>query len=151
MSARRKLPSESIMAGWVESGMTHEEIAQRVSDEIGEPVSRASVSGALSRAGYTNRLRYDKYIPWSPIAIRHNSAYQLTMLRIGARMNDSHEDRGTVTAGERRRFLKWSQELKDKGLVVHYEYSSPEGFFYVPARSQDDGLVRVPDPIAKSA
>lgn len=150
MSARRKLPSESIMAGWVRDGMTHEEIAKRISEEIGEPVSRTSVSGALSRAGYTNRLRYDDYIPWSPVALRHNGAYQLTMLRIGARLNADHDGVGKVTAGEKKRFEKWAQELKDKGLVVHYDYNTPDGFFYVPRRAQDTGLVRIPDEVAKA-
>ena len=150
MSARRKLPSESIMAGWVENGMTHEEIAKRISEDIGEPVSRTSVSGALSRAGYTKRLRYDDYIPWTPVSLKHNSAYQLTMLRIGARMHADHESAGKVTVGEKKRFNKWVKELQDKGLVVHYDYNTPDGFFYVPRRSQDTGLVRSPDPIAKA-
>lgn len=150
MSARRKLPSESIMAGWVENGMTHEEIAKRISEEIGEPVSRTSVSGALSRAGYTNRLRYDDYIPWSPVALRHNGSYQITMLRIGARLHANHESAGKVTAGEKKRFDKWVKELADKGLVVHYDYNTPDGFFYVPRRAQDTGLVRIPDQIAKA-
>ena len=72
------------------------------------------------------------------------------MLRIGARLHASHESAGKVTAGEKKRFDKWVKELADKGLVVHYDYDTPDGFFYVPRRAQDTGLVRIPDRIAKA-
>ena len=142
MPARRKLPSESILAGWVDAGLSHAEIVDRIREDFGEEVSRSSVSGALSRAGFATSRRYEEEIPWSPISVDHNGAYQLTMLRIGARIRHGK----SVTKNERLRFEKWQRELHDKGLVVHYVYSSVPGFFYVKARpGVDTGLVRIPD------
>lgn len=154
MPARRKLPSESILAGWVEDGLSHAEIVDRIRVEFNEEVSRSSVSGALSRGGFATSRRYEEEIPWSPISVDHNGAYQLTMLRAGARIKHGKP----VTKNERLRFEKWQRELNDKGLVVHYVYSSVPGFFYVKARPGiDTGLVRMPsavrpsDPLAVSA
>ena len=142
MPAKRKLPSESILAGWVEAGLTHQEIVDRIREEYHEEVSRSSVSGALSRAGFTQPRRYEEEIPWSPIAVEHNAAYQLTMLRTGARIRAGKP----VGPKARERFDRWVEELKAKGLVVHYVYDSPQGFFYVKARpGVDTGLVRIPD------
>jgi hypothetical protein len=141
MPASRKLPSESILAGWVEAGLSHQEIVDRIREEFHEEVSRSSVSGALSRAGFTKPRRYEEDIPWSPIAVEHNAAYQLTMLRTGARLRAGK----TVPVREKARFDKWAEELRAKGLVVHYVYDSPQGFFYVKARpGVDTGLVRIP-------
>lgn len=143
MPKPRKLPSESILRKWVEvEGLTHAEIVDRIKEETGEEVSRSSVSAALSRAGYTRRVRYDAEIPWPKISVDHNASFPLFMLRTQARIN-----RGLPVKGrDRSRLEEWKKELKDKGLVVHYEPRSPEGWFYVPARPGiDTGLVRVPD------
>lgn len=144
MPAKRKLPSDSILARWVEEGLDHKQMQQRIKEQFGEEVALSSVSGALSRAGLTNRVRYDDFIPWGRIALEHNHAYQLTMLRCAARM-----DKGLpVRDGDKRRFETWRDELKSKGVVVHYDYDSEQGWFYVPARpGVDTGLIRVPDEI----
>ena len=142
MPAKRKLPSESILAGWVDAGLSHQDIVDRIREEFGEEVSRSSVSGALSRAGFTTSRRYTEDIPWSPIAVEHNASYQLTMLRIGARVRAGKQ----VSVRERERFERWARELREKNLVVHYQYDSTKGFYYVKARPGiDTGLVRIPD------
>ena len=142
MPGRRKMPSDSILEKWVEEGLDHDQIRQRIKDEFNEEVALSTVSGHLSRIGLTDRVKYDDVIPWARISIDHNHAYQLTMLRIAARMV-----RGLpVRDVDRRRFERWAAELRERNLVVHYEYNSPDGFYYVAAREGvDDGFVRKPD------
>lgn len=136
------MPSDSILEKWVEEGLDHEQIQQRIKDEFQEEVALSTVSGHLSRIGLTDRVKYDDYIPWPRISVDHNHAYQLSMLRIAARL-----DRGLLVRDvDRRRFEKWAAELRERGVVVHYEYDSPDGFYYVAAREGvDDGLIRKPN------
>lgn len=149
MPKPRKLPSESILRKWVEvEGLSHGEIVERIREETGQEVSRSSVSAALSRAGFTHRVRYDDEIPWPRISVDHNTAFPLFMLRTQARIN-----RGLpVKPRDAERLEEWKKELAEKKLVVHYEPRSPQGFFYCEARpGVDTGLVRVPDPETQSA
>lgn len=142
MPAKRKMPSDSILERWVEEGLNHEQIQERIRREMGEEVALSSVSGHLSRIGLTNRVRYDDFIPWGRISVDHNHAFQLTMLRIGARLEAGKE----VRPVDLKRYQNWVAQLKEAGAVVHYEYDSPDGFYYVDARPKiDTGLVRVPD------
>jgi DNA-binding transcriptional ArsR family regulator len=134
------MPSDSVLEHWVEEdGLTHEEIQQRIKEIYNEDVALSTVSGHLSRIGLTNRVRYDE-IPWERIALDHNHAYPLSMLRIAARINRGLD----VRPVDQRRFDRWKTELLRKNLRVHYEYDSPEGFYYVAARPEDTGLVRNP-------
>lgn len=141
MPAKRKMPSDSTLEKWLDEGMSHKEIQARIKAETGEDVALSTVSGHLSRIGLANRVRYDDFIPWGRISLDHNHAYQLTMLRIGARLSKSLP----VRPLDKNRFEDWAAALKEKNVVVHYEYDSPDGFYYVPARKGvDKGLVREP-------
>ena len=60
MSRERLIPGDDQLKSMVERGMTHQQIADAVSKETGVSVSRSTVSAALSRAGLTNRIRYDE-------------------------------------------------------------------------------------------
>lgn len=144
MPGRRKMPSDSILEKWVEEGLDHEQIQQRIKDEFHEEVALSTVSGHLSRIGLTNRVKYDDVIPWPRISLDHNHAYQLSQLRTAARLERDLPVRDV----DRRRFDRWAAEMKERGLVVHYEYDSPDGFYYVAAREGvDDGLIRKPDAL----
>jgi hypothetical protein len=141
MPARRKMPSDSTLEKWLEEGLSHKGIQERIKQQTGEEVALSTVSGHLSRIGLANRVRYDEFIPWGRISLDHNHAYQLTMLRIGARLKKGLP----VRPLDKNRFEDWAAQLKEKGVVVHYEYDSPDGFYYVPARKGvDNGLVREP-------
>lgn len=141
MPAQRKMPSDSTLEKWIAEGLDHKQIRDRIRSEDGIDVALSTVSGHLSRVGLTNRVRYDEFIPWGRISIDHNHAYQLTQLRMGARISKGLP----VRDGDRKRYEDWAESLKRQGVVVHYEYDSPEGFYYVPARAGiDTGLVRDP-------
>jgi len=140
MPARRKLPSDAQLKTWVEDNKSHEEIRIMSEDLAGEQISLSSVSSAMSRAGLTYRVRYQEtYIPWPRIALDHNWAYQLQMLRLASRL-----ERGLdVKPLEKGRLDNWIESMKLQDVVVMYEYNSVDGFYYVPRRAGKDlGLIR---------
>jgi hypothetical protein len=137
MGAPRVIPSDSILQNMVERGMTHQEIADEVSRESGRRVGRSTISAALSRAGLTDRVRYDSVIPWPRIKIEHNHHYALSMLRLKARIDAGQP----VTEENLKRFESWERKLRDNDAVVVYRADSPDGFYYCPRRPEDgDGL-----------
>lgn len=146
MGARKKLPSDQQLKKWLDAGYSHEEIRTEAVEISGEEISLSSISSACSRAGLTYRVRYEKHIPWRRISVDHNSAYQLTMLRIASRLERGLDVRKINV----QRFENWKQQLEEDGVVVHYEYNSPAGFYYVKARQGiDNDLIRELDQVDK--
>ena len=141
MAGYRKLPPRQELEKWLDEGLSHQQIVDRIKETTGNEVTLSTVSSGLSRMGLTDRVRYDDFIPWGRISVDHNTAYQLQQLRIGARL-----DKGLpVDAKAKARFERWRDELEEKNLCIHYDIGSVEGFHYV-ARRPHDGLVRIPDP-----
>lgn len=126
MPAKRLLPSESTLKKWVEEGLSHQDIVDRVLEREHVVVSKSAVAAALSRAGLTRRVRYDKHIPWSPIRADHARAYQLSMLRFLAR-----RDAGLpLTLDQSERLDSWLERMDREDAVVDYVYDSADGFVY---------------------
>jgi len=145
MGQYRKLPPKNELEKMLDEGLTHQQIVERIAEETGEIVSLSTVSSGLSRMGLTDRVRYDDFIPWGRISVDHNTAYQLQMLRIGARLNKDLP----VDEKAKGRYERWVAELEEKNLCVHYDIASVAGFHYV-ARRDKDGLVRIPEPAAEA-
>ena len=139
MAPERYLPSTSILVGMVESGMTHQQIADRVYADTGVRVGRSSVSAALSKAGYTKRIRYDDIIPWR-VKIIHTHHHMLNMLRLeGRRMAAGH-----LSEQEERNLESFKARLIEQKAVVTYLPDTDEGWFLVKARPSDKGMIRTP-------
>lgn len=139
MPARRILPSDSKLADLVEQGMTHQQIADWVEAQTGEPVTRAAVATALYRAGLTKRVRYDKHIPWT-VPVEHQHDYNLWMLRVWAR-----DDMGLpVSETDMKRYRAWRERLDEAGAVVAFDPAV--GFFAVERRDSDapEDIIRRP-------
>lgn len=117
--------------------MTHAQIAEHIYRTTGQRVSRSSVSAALSRAGKTDRIRYDKWIPWR-VKIEHNAEYPLTMLRYLAR----REQGLPLTEEQGKRLDSWLVKLDDGNAVVAYAPNTTEGFFYVKKKKGDRNYIR---------
>tara|TARA_B100000214_G_scaffold288090_1_gene217665 strand:+ start:430 stop:819 length:390 start_codon:yes stop_codon:yes gene_type:complete len=120
----------------VDRGMTHQEIADKVSEDTGERVNRSSVSAALSRAGLTDRVRYDEVIPFQVRAV-HNYHYALTMLRVHARLEAGLE----VPEDQVDRYESWKAKLEDNDAVVAYVPDTEDGFHYVHREPEDGDLL----------
>ena len=141
MPARRILPSDSTLAKWRQEGLTYKQMAERVEEQTGEKVPPATIGAALSRAGLTERVRYDDVIPWPKIKTEHNHHYALYCLRLAARRKHGLE----MTDEQKARLDSWLARLKEERAIVVYRYDSPDGFYYVPRRKGEKGLVRTKD------
>lgn len=136
----RKLPPTYELVKLYRSGMTHKEIAEKVSEEIGEPVSRVSITLALSRAGEEPRAkRYKDEIPWT-VASRHSNEYPARMLRLLGRRN-AGQDLTETDEGKLNRWLSW---LQGEDAVVAYSPMTDPGFRYVLADEADDNVNGIP-------
>ncbi len=133
MAKPRIIPSDRELEKLVNKGHTHQEIADIISKETGHPIARSTVSAALSRAGLTDRVRYEETIPWSPIRVEHNYHYALSMLRLLARRNE-----GDVLDDEKNgRLDSWITKLENNNAVIVYVPESEKGFHYVERKPSD--------------
>jgi len=120
------MPSDSILERWVDDGLTHQEMVDRIREQFDTTVSKSAVAAALSRAGLTNRVRYDTHIPWTPIRPDHARSYPLSMLRLMAR-RDAGLD---LTEPQTARLDSWLERLQRENAVVDYQYDHADGFVY---------------------
>lgn len=126
MPAIRKLPSNSTLQRWVDEGLSHDQIRQRIREETGQVVARSTVSAALSRAGFTKaQMRYTEEIPWR-VNNRHMREYPVRMLRLLGRRRAGL----SLKSEECKRLDRWLQQLKDENAVVAYAPQSEVGFVY---------------------
>lgn len=139
MAAPRLIPPAQELAKLVDAGLTHQQIADRISSELGTRVSRSTVSVALSRAGLSREaMRYKVEIPWK-VKAEHLTQYPARMLRLLGRRNADIE----LTDDEADRLEAWLESLTERGLVVAY-VPDGQGFIYVDADEKDDGRNGVP-------
>lgn len=129
----RILPPTSELRRMVDSGMTHQEIADVVSRETGYPVSRSTVSAALHRAGASSPAKkYPDVLPWT-IHEQHQTHYAARMLRLLGRRR-----RGITNSSESdARLDAWLDQLGKAEAVVTYVPETDDGFFYVRGKPVD--------------
>lgn len=139
MAAPRLLPPTNELVRFIEAGLTHQQIADRIREETGVVVSRSTVSVALSRAGMArDAMRYKEELPWR-VKASHLTQYPARMLRLlgrkrsGMRLNDDEADR----------LEAWLEGMQEKGLVVAY-VPQGEGFIYVEADEVGDNPAGIP-------
>ena len=130
----RRLPSIPTLLKWRDEGLTHKQMAERVSQMEGVTVGRSAISAALTRAGETDKLRYDDWVPWS-VSDKHNGAYPVTMLRAMARyLRTGKSDNLT---GYSRSYL---HQLRRGNVVIAYHPDT--GFWIVPRQEGDGEYIR---------
>lgn len=127
MAPPRLTPDKTTLRRWIEEGLTHAQMAERVYRETGEHVSRSSISAAISRLGLSEPTpRYERELPWR-VKVQHLKAYPARMLRLLGRRNAGK----TLTEEEQHRLSSWLELLDRERAVVAYDPDSEEGFFYV--------------------
>lgn len=128
MANHRLLPSDDVLLRWVGEGLTHQQIADRVEEETGHRVARATVSAALSRAGKTKTRhpRFEREVPWR-VRQEHVMAYPIRNLRLLGRRRMGLG----LGPGEDQRLDNWLQLLHEEELVVAYAPHLDEGAIYV--------------------
>jgi hypothetical protein len=113
----------------VQLGMSYDEIAEALTEATGRPVSRRSVSLALSIAEVTKRTgrRYRYCVPWR-VREKHSTEYPVRMLRLLGRRLDGN----IVDDSTEERLDQWLEMLWREHVVVAY---CPEhlfrGFHYI--------------------
>ena len=117
-------------------GMTHAQIAEKVSKETGYSVSRSTVSAALHRAGEAARAkRYPEELPWV-IREEHQSHYAPRMLRLLGRRRKGIRNSAEMDA----RLDSWLRQLEEAKAVVVYVPETEDGFFYVEGTPDIPGI-----------
>lgn len=130
----RKLPPKDDLVQMSRSGMTHREIAEQVSRDIGEPVTRAAVTLALSRAGVPHQnLRYEDEIPWT-VSSEHINEWPLRMLRLLGRSNRGLE----LTDEQHDQLTRWLRRMHANNAVVAYCPTAMPGCYYILADESAD-------------
>lgn len=121
-------------------GMRNKDILEYYSQR-GIHLTASAVPMAKRRYGLNVKEAYSDLLPWL-VHEDHRSLYAAKMLRLEGRRR-----RGEEMIGERQlRYLEnWKAKLAEDGTVVHYEYDTDEGWFYVPRREGVDmDLIRDP-------
>ena len=128
------LPPMSELEKMLDAGMTHQQIAERISRDTMTPVARSTVSVALARAGRSApQSRYTDTVPWT-VKVEHSSAYALRMLRALGRRRQGK----SLGAEESHRLDAFLERLQREELVVAYCPDDPgSGVHYIDAKYGD--------------
>ncbi|MFF4244291.1 hypothetical protein ACFYY2_07425 [Streptomyces sp. NPDC001822] len=136
----RKIQDESEVLGWFEEGMTYEWMQAEYLRKYGIETSIPMWSAFRRRKGLDRRnLRDHDLIPWM-IKEEHRHMYPAFMLRAEGRLRAGRE----LTERDASRLASWKNMLAEKGVVVHYDPDTEDGFFYVPREATDRDLIRAP-------
>lgn len=145
MAPPRTLPSDAILRKWrIDEGLSLKEILDRIKEAEGCEVPLGTLASALSRAGITERVRYEEFIPWTPIKLEHNQAYPLVMLRLLARREHGLPEK----VQDKKKLDAWLRRLHEEEAVVTYRYDSEHGFYYVRRKDTDHPQIPIRMPKA---
>ena len=133
------LPNSDELMALSNEGLTHQEIAERISERTGIPVARSAVSVALHRAGLVEpKERYSEEIPWS-LSGGDLKSYPVRMLRLLARQR-----RGLALGEEEsKRLQSWLDRMEEEEVVVAHDPDRNPSIFYVRRRPTDDDEIPI--------
>lgn len=78
-------PDEAELRRWLAEGLTHEQMAERATEQYSWPWTANGIAVRISRAGLSEqRGRHEYTVPWR-VRDEHSRAYQVNMLRLLAR------------------------------------------------------------------
>ena len=82
MARPRIVPDKNTLQRWLDEGLTHQQMADRIYEQTGERVNRTAVSASIQREGLAKKNhRYLETIPWR-VKVGHSKAYPVGMLRL---------------------------------------------------------------------
>jgi len=142
MAPPKYTPDKTTMARWLDEGLTHQQIADRVYEQTGVQVTRSAVSVACMSYGLTvPKNRYKDTVPWR-VRVEHGKAYPVRMLRLLGRRRKG-KDLDPVQKGQ---LDAWLRHLSEEQVIVAYDPDSDLGLFYIDAKWKDhdgDAPIRV--------
>jgi hypothetical protein len=127
------VPDKNTLVHWMEEGLTHQQMADRVEETTGIRVTRTAISAAMVRYGLAEEgLRYRDMIPWR-VKVLHAKAYPVRMLRLLGRRTQG----GELNDIENQALDRWLETMEENRTVVAYDPDSDGGFFYIDKRHKD--------------
>lgn len=159
---QRNTPDDDTIIEWHLAGVTYREMADRwnATRPGHDPVTESAFNMKCRRLGLPLRqMRHEDLIPWTPIRKEHNNEYMVNMLRReGARRAGAPR----FTPGHKlcdetdlQRLNSWIQGLhegnKGRGVVVHYDPETLQGWHYVNRVKADKDIIRTPEVAKKLA
>jgi hypothetical protein len=123
----RLLPDKTKLRSLVDAGLTHQQIADWINENMGLDVKRSTIASAISRAGLSEATaRYKEELPWR-VRQEHLKHYAPRMLRLLGRRRAGLP----LTEDQNQRLDSWINQLKSDSAVVVYIPDTEEGFHYV--------------------
>ena len=135
-----KIQDEGEVLRWFDEGRSYGWMVEEYRRKYGIETTETMWGNFRMRRGIPRRIsRDDDLIPWG-VEKRHRNSHPLHMLRLEARAREGR----TLTDVEWERLAGWVARVEERGVVVHYEPDSDDGFSYVPREAADDDLIRRP-------
>ncbi len=135
-----KIVDEQEVVRWFEEGRTYDWMCQEYLRKYNIETVPSMWGNFRRRRGLVRRItRNDELIPWH-VQEHHRWAYPIAMLRVEARRRAGMELREI----DENRLGNWIASLDERGVVVHYDPDTSEGFFYVPREQGDTDIIRRP-------
>lgn len=133
MAPPKYTPNRNELQRWIDEGLTHQQMADRVFAMTGHRVTRAAVSVAISTYGLSRRNpSYKRWIPWR-VKTDHQKAYPVRMLRLLGKRQYGNE----LGPKDARALDSWLATLQRERLIVAYDRDSDQGLHYIDERFRD--------------
>lgn len=151
MARPSTLPDEATLRQWYENKQMTLADMVGAAVELGYPrVTENAFTMAFRRFGWEPRLRfYYDTLPWEVRPDHEGHRHQRNLRRYARR-----EAGETLKPRELSALESWLAEMNTPqpnnkppapwGAVVQYEYDTPEGFYAVPRRKGEKGMIRRP-------
>ncbi len=135
-----KIQDEREVLRWFAEGRSYGWMVQEYRRKYGIETRESMWGNFRLRRGIPRRIaRDDDLIPWG-VEQRHRQSHPLHMLRLEARAREGR----SLTDLEWSRLAGWVSRMEERGVVVHYDPSTDEGFSFVPRLPEDDDIIRRP-------
>lgn len=133
MAPPQLVPDKNTLQHWIDEGLTHQQMADRVFELEGHRVTRNAISNAMMRYGLSKEgPRYKEEIPWR-VKVPHAKAFQLRMLRLLGRRRLGRK----LNSTESMQLHQWLGQLSQEGAVVAYDPESDLGLVYISEKWKD--------------
>lgn len=137
-----KILPDKLVEQLMRSGKTDGEIVKHLRDQENIAVTRQAISAWRRRRGDQKRVMPPKAMPWK-LREEHLQTEPARVIRWHARVERGEE----LTLPDRVRYERALKHLRENDLVFHYDAETEQGWFLVPRRPQDTGIVREPDEV----
>ncbi|WP_042800924.1 hypothetical protein [Streptomyces sp. C] len=136
-----KIVDKTEVLRWFREEKTYAWMVEQYKEKYGITTTEPMWAAFRRRNGIDRRnTRSEDLLPWK-LREDHRHLYPAMMLRTEGRQRAGKP----VAADKAKKLASWKQYLEENNLVVHYDYDTEEGFFFVPREERDTDLIREPE------